>query len=149
MAKTAKLISSYVTGTYTAIFDPSWTEVVFIRPSSDVSVTGWVPSTGTDLFACIDEASYDDADYITSPTVGTGSPATLGLSQSLAVGTWDVRVRVKKSGSTGQVRIHLVDASDTIQGTSSWQSLSTSLTTYTFSITTTDITTRVRIEVQA
>ena len=122
---------------------------VYTHPSSDISITGWVPSTGTDLFACIDEASYDDADYITSPTVGTGSPATLGLSQSLAIGTWSVQVRVKKSGSTGQVRIHLVDSSDTIQGSSGWQSLSGSFSTYTFSITTTDITTRVRIEVQA
>lgn len=38
-----------------------------VGPSSDISSGGWTPSTGTDLFAMLDEVSEDDSDYIYSP----------------------------------------------------------------------------------
>jgi len=38
----------------------------YARPESDISNAGsWSPSTGSDLFAVIDEASTDDSDYVT------------------------------------------------------------------------------------
>jgi len=37
----------------------------YARPESDISNAGsWSPSTGSDLFAVIDEASHDDSDYV-------------------------------------------------------------------------------------
>ena len=37
----------------------------YSRPDSDPSqTTNWAPSTGSDLFAMIDEASPNDADYV-------------------------------------------------------------------------------------
>jgi hypothetical protein len=123
--------------------------VSIYRPGSDVTTTGWVASTGGTYYSLIDEVSYDDADYITSPTVGSGSPITMGLTGSVPAGTYDVRVRVKRTGSTGQVKVHLLDSSNTDLGSSSWQTLTTSFASYTLSVTTTGTATRVRIEVQA
>ena len=117
------------------------------RPSADVTTSGWVASTGTDFFALIDETSYNDADYFTSPTLGTGSPITLTLSSSIVAGTYDVRIRAKRTDTVGQVRVLLLDGSNTTMGTSSWQALTTSFASYTLSVTTSGTATRVRIEV--
>jgi len=67
------------------------------RPISDVTTTNWSPSTGTDLFAVLDEASYDDGDYAVA---AANSVATLevALTSSLndpGSGTHIVRIRLK------------------------------------------------------
>lgn len=36
----------------------------FARPISDLSVSGYAPSSGTDLFAMLDEVAANDSDYI-------------------------------------------------------------------------------------
>jgi hypothetical protein len=46
------------------------------------------------------------------------------------------------------VRANLLNSSNVSQGVSSWQTLTSSPTTYTLSVTTTGTATRVRIEVQ-
>ncbi len=51
--------------------------MAFARPSSDVVDGAFVPSTGGDLYACIDETSPSDADYIAATEVTSG---TVGLS---------------------------------------------------------------------
>lgn len=58
-------------GTYNNDFMGTCT-VVTMRPNSDSSSTGLVPSTGTDLYAAIDDAVPDDADYLTAADVATG-----------------------------------------------------------------------------
>ena len=40
----------------------------YIAPTSDVSAGGWTASTGTDLFAMLNEAVPSDAEYIVSTT---------------------------------------------------------------------------------
>lgn len=52
----------------------------FARPSSDVSTTGWVPSSGGDLYAVIDESSANDSDYIRHQYTGGGNHAEVLLS---------------------------------------------------------------------
>ena len=42
----------------------------YARPEGDVTAGNWLPSTGTDLFAMIDEATADSADYIETYTAG-------------------------------------------------------------------------------
>lgn len=39
----------------------------YARPASDIAAGGWLPSTGVDLYAMLDETVADDADYIYSP----------------------------------------------------------------------------------
>ena len=45
--------------------------VQLLYPSSDISTGAWTPSTGTTLYATVDEAAYDDADYIQASTAST------------------------------------------------------------------------------
>lgn len=52
----------------------------YATPSSDVTDGTWTPSTGADLYAVIDEPTYDDADYIV-----TASPSTCQIALSSVV----------------------------------------------------------------
>ena len=126
------------------------TAVVSIsRPTSDITTSGW---TGTPdnvtLFNNLDESTSSDTDYISSPTITGGENAIFGISPTLAAGTWDVRYRANFVGSSAQVRIHLLDGSNVSQGTSSWQTVTSSFTDYTASVTTTGTAVRVKVEVQ-
>lgn len=120
-----------------------------IRPSSDVTTTGWVASSGIIMFDMIDETSASDADYITSPALSTGSPIIMGLTSSLVAGTYTIRIRVTKSRDIGEFRVSLLNDANTQQGVSGWQVITNSYVTYELIITTTGTATRVRIEVQA
>lgn len=128
-----------------SIFSPVY------QPGSDITVTGWTGSPdNVNLYANIDESTASDADYVLSPSLsGTPGPAIFGLSpSSLAAGNYTVNVRARRTGSVGQLRALLVDSSGTTVGTSSWQSLTTTYTTYNLSITTTGTAARLRFEVQ-
>lgn len=120
------------------------------RPNSDVTTTGWTASTGSDLYAMIDESIASDTDYITSPDLTSGASTTIhGLTQSLAIGTYTVRFRSEKATApTRSVRIHLMDGSSTIVGSSGWQAVTASYALYEVSITTSALATRVGIEAQ-
>lgn len=50
-----------------------------IFPTSDVAAGGWTPSTGTDLFAMVDDIPSNDAQYIQSNTGAASDAATLGF----------------------------------------------------------------------
>lgn len=120
--------------------------VTVYRPASDIIVNGWTPSTGSDLYAMIDEPVLNRADYITSPNLT--DPTTMGWSASLAAGTYDVSVDFDRTGATGQLRIVLLDSGGSAVGTSSWQAAPASAATTVFNVTTTGTSDRFRIEVQ-
>ncbi len=66
--------------------------ITVFHPGSDISVAGWTASTGTDLFACVDEpTAYNDADYITSPDLTTS--AVMGWDNPVPAGTWSLAIR--------------------------------------------------------
>lgn len=117
------------------------------RPGSDLIVNGWTPSTGSDLFAMLDETTLDRGDFITSPNVT--SPVTMGWTAPLAAGTYDISVDFDRTGATGQLRIVLLDSGGATVGTSSWQTAPASAATTVFNVTTTGTSDRFRIEVQA
>lgn len=125
--------------------------VSIARPNSDVTVTGWTGSPdNTNLYTNIDETTASDTDYILSPSVSDSpGPAIFGITPSLSAGSYTVKVRARRTGSVGQVRALLVDSSGTTVGTSSWQSLTTTATTYDLAITTTGTAARLRFEVQS
>jgi hypothetical protein len=121
------------------------------RPSSDITVTGWtgVPNN-TNLYTNIDESPTNSSDYIISPGLtATPGPAIFGITPTLPAGDVDVRISANYAGSTGQIRVLLLDSGGATVGTSSWQALTTSIAQYTFSVTTTGTAARIRLEVQA
>ena len=128
-----------------SIFTPG---VVAYYPGSDISVAGWTPSTGTDLFACIDEPStYNDADYITSPDRTTS--AVEGWSSPVPAGTWSLAIRAEYLDSaSGQIRLVMLDSGSSSVGSSAWQTLTGAFVTYTLAITTTGVSDRFRLEIQ-
>lgn len=116
-------------------------------PGSDISVAGWTPSTGTDLFACIDEHTYDDGDYITSPDLTTST--VMGWDNPVPAGTWSLSMRSEFfDGASGQVRLVMLDSGSSSVGSSAWQALTGAFVTYTLAITTTGVSDRFRLEIQ-
>ena len=121
--------------------------VIICRPTSDILTTGWTASTGSDLYAMVDEAVANDSDYVISPLLSSPTPLTFGITPSAPAGTHTVRVRAKRTETDGQVRVHLLDGSNSVMGSSAWQALTATDTTYTLSITTSGAATRMQIEV--
>ena len=83
----------------------------YLAPVSDVAAGSWLPSTGTDLYAMLDESSYSDTDYIyaTSATTATmaiasgGDPAVSTghtLRYRLLSGSGKIAVTLKQSSTT-------------------------------------------------
>ena len=125
------------------------TAVTITRPSSDILTSGWTGTPdNTNLFNNLDEVTSSDTDYITSPTITGGENTIMGLSSTLATGTWDVRYRANFVGSSAQVRIHLLDGANTAVGVSGWQTVTSSFADYTAQVTTSGAAVRVKIEVQ-
>ena len=52
----------------------------FARPDADTSAGSWSASSGSSLYAMLDETSASDSDYITVNDYGSGSACTLRLS---------------------------------------------------------------------
>jgi hypothetical protein len=71
MAKLARFVPSFVSGA--ARFTARWLESVvrYARPASDLSAGTWTPSTGTDLYAMLDETTASDTDYIETASAST------------------------------------------------------------------------------
>lgn len=73
----------------------------YLRPTSDVVVSNWTPSTGSTCYACLDETAYNDADYISSDPTKTAY-VTLGLSGTATPyqsGSGTLRIRVNSSSA--------------------------------------------------
>ena len=118
-------------------------------PAGDVSTTGWTASTGTDLWAMIDEAVIDDADYITSPRAnGSQAPVVFALNQSRTPGDVTVEIRADQlMATTRQVKVTLLNNLNASVGDTGWQNLTQSITDYTFTVTATGVVWRLQIEV--
>lgn len=122
--------------------------ITVFHPGSDISVAGWTASTGTDLFACVDEpTAYNDADYITSPDLTTS--AVMGWDNPVPAGTWSLAIRpMFPEGASGQIRLVMLDSGSSSVGSSAWQALTGAFVTYTLAITTTGVSDRFRLEIQ-
>jgi hypothetical protein len=129
---------------------PTWTidvaSVSVYRPNSDIIVNSWTPSSGSDLYAMIDEPTLSRADFITSPNLA--DPTTMGWTSPLPAGTYDIPVDFDRMGNYGQLRIVLLDSSNVVVGTSSWASAPAVAATTTFTVTTTGTSDRFRLELQ-
>lgn len=120
--------------------------VQFYRPTGDVSAPGWL-STAATLAGAINETTPNNTSYITSPDVNTAAPALLSLP-SLPAGTYTARVTARRTGAVGELRLALFDASSNPVGTSSWQALGNSYSTYSLPVAITGTATRFHFEVR-
>lgn len=82
-----------------AIFGPPPAGGGIGRPTSDTSNSGWSPSTGTDLYAMLDETTASDTDYIVATTLG--ATCELALSTSTYPGSATQVLRFRGASSTG------------------------------------------------
>ena len=91
----------------------------YARPDSDVSAGNWTPSTGSDLYAMIDEASTNDSDFIsvddvdgstetcqvdlssvTDPVASNLHVVTTRASEASGMGTISLNVTLKQGATT-------------------------------------------------
>lgn len=61
------------------VLSPPIVSVQTAVPVSDVSTGSWTPSTGSDLYAMLDETVADDTDYILSPRAPSNNEAKVRL----------------------------------------------------------------------
>jgi len=85
-----------------------------VYPNGDVAGGTWLPSTGTDLYACIDETAASDADYIYTtvpgayqefyfPDCGAVDPSTGGhVRYRIPAGTGTITTILKQGSTTLQ-----------------------------------------------
>lgn len=117
------------------------------RPGSDVTVNGWTATPGGSLASCIDDATLDRSDFITSPNLT--NPTTMAWATALPAGSYTVNIDADRTGASGQVRVVCLDSGGVSVGSTSWQALTATATTYTLGVTTSATSTQFRIEVQA
>lgn len=121
------------------------------RPSSDILSTGW---TGTpdnaNLYANVNEPVGSTVQFVTSPVItGSQGPLRMGLSSPRFSGSHDIPFIGNHNGTgTPQVRAKLLDAGLTVLGTSAWQALTVTHTTYTANVTIAATATILELEVQ-
>jgi len=77
----------------------------FARPTSDISVNGWSPSTGATLYGCIDEASASDADYITNNAVAYSEVGLSSLDDPHSSSGHVVRYRLQRTPTNRTITI--------------------------------------------
>lgn len=84
------------------------------RPAADVSNTGWTASTGSDLYAMLDEATPDALDYISTNALGSIYEAA--LNPVVYPGGAVQRLKFRASSSTGHsVIVRLRHAGATVR----------------------------------
>ena len=96
------------------VFEPEtvplfWTGVTaqFLRPISDISNSGWTPSSGSDLFAMIGETVRSDATYISATEAGAACEVLLGTSTGDPLSSINHLPRIVMSAGSGGIIIRL------------------------------------------
>ena len=96
-----------------------------VQPGADTAAGDWVPSTGSDLFAMIDEATPNDADYISTDSLSTceieldnsawpgGTVQTLAYRASSTTGN-GLTVTLKQGVTTIATWSHALTGTDTL-----------------------------------
>jgi hypothetical protein len=96
------------------VFDTVAT-VQFLRPISDISNSGWTPSTGASLAACIGEAVRDDATYISATAPGAICEVLLGASSGDPLSSINHLPRIVMSAGSGGIILRLKQGATVIK----------------------------------
>lgn len=73
----------------------------------------------------------------------------MGLPATMPAGTYNISIRAKYTGTSGQVKATLLNDANEAQGASGWQAILSSAGTYELLVTTTGDATRIKLEVQS
>lgn len=92
----------------------SLTSPQILYPTGDVAGGTWLPSTGTDLFACVDETSASDADYIYTTVPGSYQEFSFPDGGAVDPSTGG-HVRYRLPAGTGTITVILKQGSTTLQ----------------------------------
>ena len=79
----------------------------FLRPISDIANSGWSPSTGSDLFACIGETVRNDSTYISATAPGAICEVLLGTSSGDPLSSINHLPRIVMSAGSGGIILRL------------------------------------------
>lgn len=79
----------------------------FLRPISDVSNSGWTPSSGSDLFAMIGETVRNDATFISATAPGAICEVLLGTSTGDPLSSINHLPRIVMSAGSGGIILRL------------------------------------------
>lgn len=60
---------------------------MLLSPNSDIAAGGWVPSTGSTQYQCLDEASLDRGDYVSLTAFATNNPGRVGFPNTTGTAT--------------------------------------------------------------
>lgn len=117
-----------------------------IAPTSDIAGTGWHPSSGSALYAMVDEAVADDGDYVASPL--PSSELVFGIPAQPA-GNYTKTMRLAVSHGTAVATYSLLDAGGVEVGAAAPQTITTTPADYVFELTTTGTAARERLIVES
>ena len=84
--------------------------VQYARPDADTSPGDWTASSGSDLYAMIDEDPASDSDYITVGDGGSGSACTISLgsvTDPASGSSHSVVVRASEDGGMSSVTLNV------------------------------------------
>jgi len=86
-----------------------WTGITaqFLRPISDVSNSGWTPSSGSDLFPMIGETTRNDTTYISATEAGAWCEVLLGTSGGDPLSSVNHLPRIVMSAGSGGIIVRL------------------------------------------
>lgn len=87
----------------------------FLRPIADIANSGWTPSTGSDLFACIGEAVRNDSTYISAATPGAICEVLLGTSSGDPLSSINHLPRIVMSAGSGGIILRLKQGATVIK----------------------------------
>jgi hypothetical protein len=76
------------------------TALTRLRPNADTSNSNWTASSGSDLYAMIDESITDDADYISTASTGTYKAKVQSATDPASNLYHRIGVRARKSSGT-------------------------------------------------
>lgn len=102
-------------------------------PDADISDGAWTPSTGTDLYAAIDESPFNDSDYI---SVNSNSECEIGLSDPGAPGAGTQQFTYRASGSPTKALVAGIYRGATLVQEWTTDPLTSAITEYVRSLTT-------------
>jgi len=86
--------------------------VQLLVPTADLSAGGWTPSTGSDLYAMLDETTANDADYIVS-TTASSCEMRVAAGSDPAVSTGHI-LRYRLLAGSGTISVALKQGTTTI-----------------------------------
>lgn len=77
---------------------------VIVAPASDISTGAWTPSSGSDLYAMLDEASASDADYIQATSAST---CEIGFAEGGSGNILGAKLRYRLPPGDGNITVQL------------------------------------------